>query len=74
MEGMAHCSGQEVRRERGGEAAGVWAGKRGSEGRNSKKRKDSREERPMILKAKRQTKSQIGNKQTIVCNFNIKFF
>ena len=38
-----------------------------------KARKDSREERPMILTSKRQTKSEIENKQGIGSNFNIKF-
>ncbi len=38
-----------------------------------KGRRDSREERPMILTSKRQTKFEIENKQGIVCNFNIKF-
>jgi hypothetical protein len=58
---------------RGREDCGV-PGKEGRERRNSKKKTDSREERPMILTSKRQTKSQIPKKQRNVCNFYIKFF
>jgi hypothetical protein len=37
-----------------------------------KARKDSREERPMILTSKRLTESDIDDLQGIVCKFNIK--
>ena len=47
----------------------VVPGKEGRERRNSKRKTDSREERPMILTSKRQTKSQKQNKQKIVCFF-----
>jgi hypothetical protein len=52
----------------------VVPGKEGRERRNSKRKTDSREERPMILTSKRQTKSQKQNIQKNVCNFYIKFF
>jgi hypothetical protein len=39
-----------------------------------KRRRDSREERPMILTTKRQRKANVTNRRENVCNFNIKFF
>jgi hypothetical protein len=58
----------------GGRQVGFGLAREGEREGIQKGRRDSREERPMILKAKRQTKSEIDNKQRIVCNFNIKFF
>ena len=52
----------------------VWQGWKGGREGIQKSRRDSREERPMILTTKWQTLPQWTNRQNNVCNFNIEFF
>jgi hypothetical protein len=58
---------------RRGREDSVVPGEEGRERRNSKRKTDSREERPMILTSIRQTKSEKQNKQDNVCKFHIEF-